>query len=79
MLCKVHYITNHGDVQEFFNAVYLTLIHSDRANGGRPFSLARRDIRVLYRVDEQRHQVTVLAIGIKMGNRLLIGGVEVQL
>jgi len=35
--------------------------------------------RVLYRADEERRQVIVLAIGVKMGNRLLIGGMEIQL
>ncbi len=33
--------------------------------------------RVLYRVDEQRN-VRVLAVGIKKGNRLSIGGTEIE-
>jgi mRNA-degrading endonuclease RelE of RelBE toxin-antitoxin system len=35
--------------------------------------------RVLYTVDVERHEVQVLAIGQKQGNRLFIGGQEVQL
>jgi hypothetical protein len=34
---------------------------------------------VVYRADDERRQVSVLAIGVKVGNRLLIGGVEIQL
>jgi hypothetical protein len=35
--------------------------------------------RVLYRTDEKSSQVVVLAIGVKEGNRLLIGGQEIEL
>jgi mRNA-degrading endonuclease RelE of RelBE toxin-antitoxin system len=35
--------------------------------------------RVLYRVDADSHTVQVLAVGVKVGNRLLIGGAEVEL
>ncbi len=35
--------------------------------------------RVFYQVDEQAKTVFVLAIGVKEGNRLLIGGKEIQL
>src|SRR5262245_21930657 len=35
--------------------------------------------RVLYRTDEESSQVIVLAIGVKEGNRLLIGGEEIDL
>jgi hypothetical protein len=35
--------------------------------------------RVLYRVVEIEHEIFVLAIGIKDGNRLLIGGEEFEL
>jgi hypothetical protein len=35
--------------------------------------------RVLYRVDEVAKQVAVLALGVKAGNRLLIGGEEIEL
>jgi mRNA-degrading endonuclease RelE of RelBE toxin-antitoxin system len=34
--------------------------------------------RVFYRVDYENRQVVILAIGEKMGNRLFIGGVEVE-
>lgn len=35
--------------------------------------------RVFYRVDVAAHEVHVLAIGIKVGNRLFIGGEEFEL
>jgi mRNA-degrading endonuclease RelE of RelBE toxin-antitoxin system len=35
--------------------------------------------RVLYDIDRTQHVVAVLAIGIKRGNRLLIGGEEIRL
>jgi hypothetical protein len=35
--------------------------------------------RVFYDIDPTRHVVAVLAIGIKRGNRLLIGGEEIRL
>src|SRR5919108_6403303 len=35
--------------------------------------------RVFYDIDQERHIVAVLAIGIKRGNRLLIGGEEIHL
>jgi hypothetical protein len=35
--------------------------------------------RVLYRINETADQVIVLAIGVKEGNRLLIGGEEIEL
>jgi mRNA-degrading endonuclease RelE of RelBE toxin-antitoxin system len=34
--------------------------------------------RVLYDIDENNHQVVVLAVGIKEGERLIVGGEEVQ-
>jgi len=34
--------------------------------------------RVFYEVDHQRNEVHILAIGIKEGNRLLVGGKEVE-
>ena len=34
--------------------------------------------RVFYKVDHQRNEVHILAIGVKEGNRLLIGGKEVE-
>ena len=35
--------------------------------------------RVLYDLDEEAHQVQILAVGIKEGNRLIIGGEEMEL
>jgi mRNA-degrading endonuclease RelE of RelBE toxin-antitoxin system len=35
--------------------------------------------RVFYDIDQERHIVAVLAIGIKRGNRLLIGDEEMRL
>jgi len=35
--------------------------------------------RVFYDIDQEQHVVAVLAIGIKRGNRLLIGGEEMHL
>ena len=35
--------------------------------------------RVFYRVDYDQQQVVILAIGEKVGNRLLIGGEEIKL
>jgi hypothetical protein len=35
--------------------------------------------RVFYDLDHQQHVVAILAIGIKRGNRLLIGGEEIRL
>lgn len=40
---------------------------------------ADNQFRVLYAVDLERKEVQVLAIGVKDGNRLLIGGEEVEL
>src|SRR5206468_885978 len=34
--------------------------------------------RVLYDIDEDNHQVVILAIGSKQGERLIVGGEEVQ-
>lgn len=42
------------------------------------FGSANR-IRVLYKVDRSRKQVAILAIGEKQGERLLVGGEEVDL
>jgi hypothetical protein len=36
-------------------------------------------LRVFYRVDYDQRQVVILAIGEKVGNRLLIGGQEIKL
>jgi len=35
--------------------------------------------RVLYAVNAERHEVAVLAVGVKKGNRLIIGGEELTL
>jgi mRNA-degrading endonuclease RelE of RelBE toxin-antitoxin system len=35
--------------------------------------------RVLYDIDEERHVVQILAVGEKEGNRLIVGGEEVEL
>jgi mRNA-degrading endonuclease RelE of RelBE toxin-antitoxin system len=35
--------------------------------------------RVLYDIDEEQHAVQILAIGEKEGNRLIVGGNEVEL
>jgi len=35
--------------------------------------------RVFYQIDVEKHEVHVLAIGIKEGNRLVIGGEELRL
>jgi mRNA-degrading endonuclease RelE of RelBE toxin-antitoxin system len=35
--------------------------------------------RVFYRIDIENHEVQILAIGVKKGNRLFIGGEEVEL
>jgi hypothetical protein len=35
--------------------------------------------RVLYAVDHERREIQIQAIGVKEGNRLIIGGEEVQL
>ena len=35
--------------------------------------------RVLYDIDEEQHAVQILAIGEKKGNRLMVGGEEVEL
>jgi hypothetical protein len=35
--------------------------------------------RVLYGIDEERHEVQIQAIGVKEGNRLLVAGGEVEL
>src|SRR5205085_7689470 len=35
--------------------------------------------RVLYDIDEERHAVQIVAIGEKEGNRLIVGGEEVEL
>ena len=34
--------------------------------------------RVFYEVNQERDEVHILAIGVKIGNRLFIGGKEVQ-
>ena len=35
--------------------------------------------RVLYGVDHERREVQIQAIGVKKGNRLLVGGEEIEL
>ena len=35
--------------------------------------------RVLYDIDEEQHAVQILAVGEKEGNRLIVGGEEVEL
>lgn len=42
------------------------------------FGLQNR-FRVFYQVDSLEHEIHVLAIGVKVGNRLLIGGEEFEL
>jgi mRNA-degrading endonuclease RelE of RelBE toxin-antitoxin system len=34
--------------------------------------------RVMYDVDEENHTVQILAIGVKVRNRLFVGGIEVE-
>ena len=35
--------------------------------------------RVLYDIDEEQHAVQIVAIGEKLGNRLIVGGEEIDL
>ena len=35
--------------------------------------------RVFYQIDQEAHEVRIVAIGVKEGNRLLVGGEEVTL
>jgi mRNA-degrading endonuclease RelE of RelBE toxin-antitoxin system len=35
--------------------------------------------RVLYDVDEENHVVQILAVGVKVGNRLVVGGEDVKI
>ena len=49
-----------------------------RPNPIAPWELRVRNVRVFYEVD-QPGVVTVLAIGAKRGNRLIIGGEEIPL
>jgi mRNA-degrading endonuclease RelE of RelBE toxin-antitoxin system len=35
--------------------------------------------RVLYDINEEEHSVEILAVGVKKGNRLIVGGEEVEL
>src|SRR5712691_6795921 len=35
--------------------------------------------RVLYGIDEERREVQIQAIGVKVGNKLIVGGEEVEL
>ena len=39
----------------------------------------RNQFRVFYDIDQTQHVVSVLAIGVKRGNRLFIGGEEIRL
>lgn len=39
----------------------------------------RHCFRVLYGIDEEGREVQIQAIGVKEGNRLLVGGEEVEL
>lgn len=39
----------------------------------------RNRFRVLYGVDHERHEVQIQAIGVKQGNRLFVGGQEIEL
>lgn len=51
-----------------------------RPNPLAPWELRIGDLRVYYDVQEEPQKVvTVLAVGIKVGNRVVIGGEEVEL
>ena len=51
-----------------------------RPNPLGPWELRIGDLRVYYDVQEEPEKVvTVLAVGIKIGNRVFIGGEEVEL
>lgn len=39
----------------------------------------RNRFRIFYEVDASEHRVRILAIGVKEGNRLLVGGEEIEL
>lgn len=43
------------------------------------WELRAGDLRVLYDVDEEAEQVLVMAIGVKEGDRLIVGGEELEL
>lgn len=60
--------------------------HSEKGNG--PPSLSRQStlrfggqnrFRVFYEIDPEHRRVEILAIGVKQGNRLVIGTEEVEL
>ena len=50
-----------------------------RPNALASWELRIGDLRVYYGVPEEPQTVTVVAVGIKHGNRVFIGGVERQL
>ena len=51
-----------------------------RPNPLAPWELRIGDVRVYYDIEEEAKKlVTVLAVGIKDGNRVLIGGTEIEL
>jgi mRNA-degrading endonuclease RelE of RelBE toxin-antitoxin system len=39
----------------------------------------RNRFRVLYDIDEEQHEVQIVVIGEKVGNRLIIGGEEIEI
>jgi mRNA-degrading endonuclease RelE of RelBE toxin-antitoxin system len=47
-----------------------------RPNPFADFELRAGNLRVLYNVDEENAEIVVLAIGRKVGNSLIVGGVE---
>jgi mRNA-degrading endonuclease RelE of RelBE toxin-antitoxin system len=50
-----------------------------RPNSLAPWELRIGEIRVYYDIDEPKRVVTILAVGLKDRNRVIIGGEEVQL
>lgn len=47
-----------------------------RPNEFAGYELRLGDLRVLYRVDDEDLEVTIVAVGRKVGNKLVIGGEE---
>jgi hypothetical protein len=59
-----------------FNSSCLAIADPDRVP---QILVTLNRFRVFYDIDPTQHVVAVLAIGIKRGNRLLIGGEEIRL
>ncbi len=82
---RKHYLLIRDTVQRQLH--YQPLVETrNRKPLRRPFGTAwelrfgpRNRFRVFYRVDAPEHTVHILAIGVKIGNRLCIGGEEFQL